>query len=409
VKITLISDRIPPENAGGAEVVVWNLARQLVRAGHSVLIITGTGGAPGVENRDGVQIHKLHAPLLGRWRYWMGIYRPRLVAQVRAILRASKPDVVNIHNVHGALSWGCFAAARGIPTVVTAHDMMSIAYGKLTHFIDPAQRTIPSRFEYHLPRGYNLRLARLRYNPLYRPLVHRLISRAEGRTCVSAAQRDALAANGLSGFEVVHNGIDPATFILPKQAVDAVRAEFADRPTILLAGRLSEGKGFFQLLTALEKARTQVPNAQLCLLARSDDVAAIAWQHPGIIDALYNGGWRHGEGLRAVFAAVDIVCLSSIFLDPLPTVALEGMAAGKPIIGSCFGGISEMVQDGITGYLVNPFDTDAFADRLVRLLRDPDLARQMGEAGQARVAAHFTLEQQAIEMLRVFNAAISTR
>ncbi len=411
MKIALVSDRIPPENAGGAEVVVWNLARQLSRMGHDVLVICGTNDASGVEVHEGVQVHKIHAPMLGRWRFWIGIYRPRVVAQVRAILQASKPDVVNIHNVHGALSWGCFAAARGlgIPAVYTAHDMMSIVYGKLTHFIDPAQRAIPPRFAYHLPRGYNMRLAHLRYNPLYRPVVHRFIRRAEGRTCVSGAQQDALAANGLSGFEVIHNGIDPAEYRLPKQPVDAARAELGDRPTVLLAGRLSEGKGIFQLLTALEKALRQVPGAQLCLLARSADVAAVGFQHPELTASLYNGGWRHGEGLRAVFAAVDVITVPSIIMDNFPMVALEGMAAGKPVIGSCFGGIQEMVQDGITGYIINPFDIDAFADRLVRLLRDPDLARQMGEAGRARIAAHFTLEQQGAEMLRIFNAAGSTQ
>jgi glycosyltransferase involved in cell wall biosynthesis len=83
------------------------------------------------------------------------------------------------------------------------------------------------------------------------------------------------------------------------------------------------------------------------------------------------------------------------------------MSAHKPLIATCYGGSPEAVVDGETGYLVNPFDTQHFAARLLELLRDPALCQRMGEAGYQRVRAHFSLEQQVAAMLQHYTHAIS--
>jgi glycosyltransferase involved in cell wall biosynthesis len=69
------------------------------------------------------------------------------------------------------------------------------------------------------------------------------------------------------------------------------------------------------------------------------------------------------------------------------------MAAGKPVVATRVGGVPEVVVDGVTGLLVPPRNPEALADAILRLLRDPDLMRQMGQAGQERVRRHFSVEQ----------------
>ncbi len=107
------------------------------------------------------------------------------------------------------------------------------------------------------------------------------------------------------------------------------------------------------------------------------------WPHAAVMTA-----WRH--------SLAGIV--PSIWPDPCPTVAMEAMAVGKPVIASRIGGLPDIVADGQTGILVPPRDADALRAALARLIDDPDLAARMGEAGRARVGAfHASTVTAAIE------------
>jgi glycosyltransferase involved in cell wall biosynthesis len=81
------------------------------------------------------------------------------------------------------------------------------------------------------------------------------------------------------------------------------------------------------------------------------------------------------------------------------------MEHGKPVVATVFGGSPEVVLDGVSGYLANPFEVEAYAERIGRLLADPGLRRTMGEAGRARLAAHFTIERLTDEFLEEYEAA----
>ena len=72
------------------------------------------------------------------------------------------------------------------------------------------------------------------------------------------------------------------------------------------------------------------------------------------------------------------------------------MAAAKPVITTCYGGSPEVVVDGETGFIINPFDTNMFAERLEHLLTNPDLRQQMGQAGRKRLIEQFSLEKQVL-------------
>jgi colanic acid/amylovoran biosynthesis glycosyltransferase len=88
-----------------------------------------------------------------------------------------------------------------------------------------------------------------------------------------------------------------------------------------------------------------------------------------------------------------------VFLLPsldegLPTVVLEAMASGLPVVATDCGGVSEAVTDGVEGFVVPPRDAEALAGAMTRLWREPDLRRRMGDAGRSKVTASFTLERQ---------------
>ena len=90
------------------------------------------------------------------------------------------------------------------------------------------------------------------------------------------------------------------------------------------------------------------------------------------------------DTVLALFGSARAVVVPSVWADPCPTVVLEAMAAGRPVVAAASGGIVDMVLDGRTGLLVPPGDSDALASALSDVLRHPQKAAAFGVAGRER-------------------------
>ena len=413
MKVALLSDRIPPEGMGGAEVVVWRLARGLRAAGHDPRIITATERDSFEDTRDGIPTYHLHGAYPERFRAWLSLWNPQTAIPLRRLLRRLQPDVVNAHNIHYFLSYHALKIARetGSATVFSAHDVMPFAYGKLRHFVHDDIERIRLPQDYRLPRGYSLRHYRFRYNPWRNRIIHHYLTRyADRLTASSHALAQAFSANSLPAPQVAHTGIDPAEWGRRDEAViGALRDQFNlnGRRTILIAGRLTPDKGTIPLLQAINRIKDCLPDICLLALTARDFEAQIPQELRYLRQDIRIAGWLVGDQLQAAFHLADVVAAPSLCLDTFPTVNLEAMAAGKPVIATCFGGSSEIVRDGETGFIVNPLDTSTFADRLKRLLSDAALRDEMGQNAQARIRESFTLEMYVDKMLQIYEQAIS--
>ena len=110
----------------------------------------------------------------------------------------------------------------------------------------------------------------------------------------------------------------------------------------------------------------------------------------------------HRDDIMSVLDAADAL-LHPSRADAFPTVLLEALAAGVPIVASAVGGIPEIVEDGRTGLLVDPpFEHAAFAAPLARLLADRDLRRALARRGRERFDAEFTAERWAARLRVVY-------
>ena len=98
--------------------------------------------------------------------------------------------------------------------------------------------------------------------------------------------------------------------------------------------------------------------------------------------------------MRKIISESKMVVVLSLYLDPFPTVNLEAMASGKPIVGTCFGGTPEAVANNETGYIVNPYDEKELAAKIIDLLKNPEKAKLFGTNGRHRVEKFFSLDQQ---------------
>lgn len=397
MRVLLLTDPLPPEHKGGAGEVAWRFAGFLRDAGHEVHIIASTqqhNAQLKEEEREGIMTYALPSYVPDRWRAYLSLYNPQTIPTLRRLLQHIKPDWVNAHNVHHHLSYYSLALAHGMGYRVTftSHDVMPFAYGKV--MFTPAQGCHIDQEAYRTRPLDALRAHRLRYNPFRNAIIHHTLARyTHDRIAVSHAHAQALRANGSPPFRVVHNSIRTQDWQPHPQGAAQLRTELGleARKVILFGGRLSEAKGMRQLLDALHLVRQHAPNVTLLVLSATSIEAQVQEVRDAVLREghIVSGGWRQGQALVNAYSLADVVVTPSVYHDPFPTINLEAMAASKPIITTCYGGAKEAVQDGISGFVVNPYDTATFANTLTRVLSDPTLAEKMGQAGKAHVEANF--------------------
>lgn len=186
------------------------------------------------------------------------------------------------------------------------------------------------------------------------------------------------ARTGLGGSdrcEVIPN------FVPDEILVDhaSLRDTDAAGGSLVFVGDVTRDKGVDVLFAAYRQLLRPPP----LVLAGTVHVDAPRERPPGV-ELL---GSVPPERVLALMRAARVVIVPSIVLDACPTVVLEAMAAGRPVVASASGGIVGLVEDGVTGILVPPGDAAALADALTGVLENPTRAAAMGRKGLERVRA----------------------
>jgi glycosyltransferase involved in cell wall biosynthesis len=149
------------------------------------------------------------------------------------------------------------------------------------------------------------------------------------------------------------------------------------------------------LLKSIAKVLREVPGAVLVVVGREENVRASHLHSVasglGITKSVEFLG--HVPDPFEIMRLCHVGMISSIGSEAISRVALEWMSVGRPIVATRVGCLPEVVLDQQTGFLVNPKDPDAMAQRLIELLRNADLRRRMGLRARERFANHFTLPQ----------------
>lgn len=186
-------------------------------------------------------------------------------------------------------------------------------------------------------------------------------------------------------------------FLTVDGAVTRLKPSLPSGKILLTVARLAASerqKGMDTVIQALPGVLRVVPDTYYVIAGDGDDRPRLERmaKDVGVSDRVLFAGARSDEELAGYYAACDVFVMPSR-QEGFGLVFLEAMAFGKPTIGGNCGGIPEVVADGETGFLVNYGDVDALADRIVALLRDPELCRRLGDAGRRRVASSYTFEQ----------------
>lgn len=409
--IVVLQDDFPPKSSGGASQVAANFAHAFVQEGHQVSVVTTAQTKEDAvlgESRNGMTVYRIHVPHYNeRWRAYRSLYNPTAVKQVRQILRDLQPDAVSAHNIHYYLSYASLKAARQVSSkvILTAHDVMSFHYGKMTEFIS-SDTQCPQEPEYRVSTAQRIRKAKKRYNPVRNVVIRYYLGYVDSVVAVSYALRDALEQNGIANVRVIHNGIDVDEWMVSQHVVDAFKQQFGleGKQPVFFGGRFSTLKGSRKIIDAMERVIRDVPDAVLLVAGRENShIKAMQDVARGKGVPMVCVGWLNGDTLKAAYWASDIVAVPSICFDSFPTNNLEAMACQTPVIATCFGGSHELVADGQTGYILNPYNVDELAQRITTLLTNGKIRQQFGTQGFQRVATSFRLQDKAKEYLSLLS------
>ncbi|CAN7593112.1 glycosyltransferase [Rhizobium sp. LjRoot254] len=306
--------------------------------------------------------------------------------QLRRILRDGRFDIVHSHMSKAALLGGIAAVTTGIPvTINTAHNLGFLALP------NPAARLLFW---------------------VYDRLLFALT--ADAVITVSERVRDGIVRGGIVGTSKVvsiHNGIDVAKFSDAAGAARAIRSEFGVGPEdvlVVTVARLVWFKGLHDLLDAAALVLAQFGNVRFLIAgtgSQRDELAARA-SALGIGERVIFAGER--RDVPSILAAADVFALSSVS-EGLPISILEAMAAGVAVVATDVGGISELVEEGVNGYLVPARDPPAFAERLCRLAGDAALRRSFGASGRTRARLEFSPERMVMRTADLYETLITSR
>lgn len=197
---------------------------------------------------------------------------------------------------------------------------------------------------------------------------------------------------------------DIELFLQPDgETEDAARES---QPTVLFVGALAPVKGVQHLIEAMRKVREAVPQAILLIIGQGPYQGELSRR---VEQFNLDGAVRFlaplpQSELARYLKQGHLLVLPSLS-EGLGRVLIEAMACGLPVVGTQVGGIPELIEEGVTGYLVSPGDPHALADRIVHLLTHPEEARRMGARGRDLVARAFSTERYVQGYAEIFQKA----
>lgn len=204
---------------------------------------------------------------------------------------------------------------------------------------------------------------------------------------------------------IIYNAIDLKAFAQDPDRAE-VRAELGlpqNARVVTVVGRIMRRKGIDIFLEAMARLISENPDlyglivgdVEITDVGLDAELQRLAGQL-NISDHILFAG--HREDVPRLLLASDLLCFVPTLAEPFGRVLVEGMAAGLPVIGARSGAIPDIVVENETGLLVEPTDPEAQAAAIRQILVNPELARQMGEAGRQRASEHFSIERQIAQL-----------
>lgn len=366
---------------GGAQQNTLFTVSHLDPSRFRVALITGEPGLLDEEAKvfEGVAFYQV--PSLGRpIRPWRDL---RAFLSLTALLRKLQPAIVHTHSSKAGILGRLAAWLAGVPIII--HSIHGFGFTRYQHPL--------------------FRLALLAGERLAAPVTTKFFA-------VSEANRRQGISLGLFSADrctVIRSGVDLAALRRTRVDVRAKRQELSLEPIGPVVGMMAPFKpqkaplDFVRMAELVHRAR---PDAQFVLVGDGElrDEVEVERSRLGLSSVMHLTGWRRDTA--EIMRCLDVLVLTSLW-EGLPRVYLEAMASGVPVVGTKVDGAPEVVREGVTGFLVEPGDVRALAERVLYILSHPEEAKRMGCNGQ-ELPLEFDIHEMVRQQEREYDTLLAT-
>lgn len=364
-----------PHSDGGGQVrYIQTLAGALIRSGHAVFIGCRSGSALAriASEIGATPLDSFHFARGLRIRRWVEDVRT-----MRALLRQIRPDVLHVSGSqdHWVAALAGANAWPGCCLIRTRHNTYKVKRGL-------ANRVLNRRWTAHQITVCEMVRQSLASHPAFDP----------------------------ERLTAIHNGVDTETYRPDPEARAAARAMFGYTDADFVCGiaaRLVEAKGHTFLFDAAARLRDAIPELRILALGQGALEPSLRAQVRalGLEGRVQFAGYR--DDMPLCVHAFDVGVLPSIDCDTSSFSLKEQMAAGLPVVASDYGGLPEIVTDGVEGFVAPHGTVEPLAEAIGRLARDPALREAMGRRGRERVLREFSLEAFAARTASVYCSVLA--
>jgi len=377
----MLTWEFPPRIIGGISTHVYHLSRALVEKGTSVRVITcDFPNAPAEEIIDGVPVSRVDSGRVPESNFLLWIYHlnSQMISKTTELFETERFDLIHAHD------WVVGRAAvelknrLGLPLISTIHAT-------------------------EIGRGGSLDGE---YRGKVRDIERLLVEQSDGIICCSNYMLDHIQhvlGAVKTKVRVIPNGVESSRFNGGRQPQLILAGIPEDRKIILYVGRIVREKGIFTLLDALEKLRKQGKDVSLVYVGEGplkEDLAKEVLRRK-LNDRVTLAGFVDEKKLVSLYNSSDVFVLPSHY-EPFGMVVLEAMASRIPVVVSDVGGLSEIVEDGVTGVKVPAYNPSALAEGILRVLEDRELSEQLKENAYRAVQERYRWEMIAEKTIEAY-------
>ncbi len=370
LKIAQISPYFVPV-IGGMEKHVYHISKEMVNRGHKVSVFTSDRDRHSRirierDKLDGVEINRFRTLVqVGEFAYFWPSFVIKLLEE--------EFDIIHVHNYrhpHSDLAL-LTSKIRNKPCVITTHAPFHPSW-------------VRKKIQRSLVKIYDHSIGRI------------MLNKYDLIVAITSSEFNHLKAitGNADKIKIIPNGIELEALI--QRDGSKFREKYnIDGKIISFIGRIHPVKGIHFLTKAFSKIKNVIPNSNLVIAGPIQDIAYYnelvrLGKRLNTDDGITFLGKISEEEKYQMFAASDLVVLPSVY-EPFGITILEAMAQSRPVV-STRGGPSDIIDEGITGYIVKYGDTKGLTKNMVKLLEQPDLARKLGENAK-RKANVYTWEK----------------
>jgi glycosyltransferase involved in cell wall biosynthesis len=330
---------------------------------------------------------------VGPLKLLLFLFNPSSFFALKRVLKEYEPDIVHLHTMNQVTPSVLFLLKK-YPTVMTLHGPETFLSQLLIWCVKPSYL----KGEFYDKKDLTMvgKLTYFYFNSIQKVLYKFGLKNVDVFIAPSKYIQD-LTETDVSPIIHLPNFVELRTF-----------HELMNTYHLLFVGRLEKLKGVEFLIQAMALITKVFPQTRLTIIGDGSDKTNLLnlSKRLQLEKYIQFAGWVENKDLDAYYQNASIVVVPSVWVETFGIVILEAMSVGRPVIGTNIGGIPEIIDDGINGYLVAPQNPDQIAEKVIKLFWEGELLKELGRNAR-KTAEEFSIEKHAENLEKVYQKILS--